>query len=113
LINPCFPNQKDSLPKPESTDDNLFRVFGFKDKDTATQPSEITPTIGDTFTITCRWLDLNSSGQAIQESFDEGGILTFSGEGFTGSWLMLLPVITWSASWSATWMALFNKHARR
>ena len=64
-------------------DGNLFQVFGFKGEDTATQPSEITPTIGDTFTITRRWLDLDSSGQVIQESYDEGNTLTFSGEAFT------------------------------
>ncbi len=64
-------------------DGNLFQVFGFKGGDVATQPSEITPNIGDTFTISQRWLDLNASGQFTGETYIDGETLTFTGNPFT------------------------------
>ena len=60
----------------------LFQVFGFKGSQTASQPSEITPQAGDTFTVSNRWLDLDASGKVSGTSYSDGETLTFSTEPF-------------------------------
>lgn len=44
-------------------DGKLFQVFGFQGSDTAGAPYEISTSIGDSFTILQRWMELNGSGQ--------------------------------------------------
>jgi len=48
----------------------------------ASQPSEITPQVGDTFTVSNRWLDLDASGKVSGTSYSDGETLTFSTEPF-------------------------------
>jgi len=60
----------------------LFQVFGFKGGQTASQPSEITPQVGDTFTVSNRWLDLDASGKVSGTSYTDGETLTFGTEPF-------------------------------
>ena len=61
----------------------LQQVFGFTEGDAAGAPSEIIPQSGDTFTILDKWLDLDSSGNVVQNIRQEGDTLTFSGTLFT------------------------------
>ena len=63
-------------------DGKLFQVYGFKGEETATAPAEITPVDGDTFTITQKWMDLDSSGQLTGFSYLDGDTLTFSSNPF-------------------------------
>jgi len=46
-------------------DEKLFQVYGYLGDDTAGAPSEITPNIGDSFTISYKWMDLDSSCNVI------------------------------------------------
>jgi len=64
-------------------DGQLFQVFGFKGGDIAQQPSQITPSAGDTFTVAYRWLNLDSKGNVSGESLTEGDTLTFGASPFS------------------------------
>ena len=64
-------------------DGQLFQVFGFKGGDIAQQPSQITPSAGDTFTVANRWLNLDSKGNVSGESLTEGDTLTFGASPFS------------------------------
>ena len=61
----------------------LERVIGFTGSDTAGAPREIMPSVGDTFTISEKWLDLDSQGNVTATSYQDGKTLTFSEAGFT------------------------------
>lgn len=58
-------------------------MFGFKGGDIAQQPSQITPSAGDTFTVANRWLNLDSKGNVSGESLTEGDTLTFGASPFS------------------------------
>ncbi len=58
----------------------LQQVMGFTGDGTAGAPREITPEIGDTFTVQEQWLDLDSSGRVTQRAVEPGGTLTFGEE---------------------------------
>jgi hypothetical protein len=60
----------------------LQHVFGFTEGD-AGAPREIVPQAGDTFTISEKWLDLDSSGRVTGAAYQDGETLTFSGQPFT------------------------------
>jgi len=64
-------------------DEKLFQVYGYLGDDTAGAPSEITPNIGDSFTISYKWMDLDTSGNVIGISYSDGETLTFSETAFT------------------------------
>ena len=61
-------------------DNKLFKVLTYTGSTTASAPYEITPNIGDTFTVSRRWMDLDSSGNVTGISFDNGDTITFSGD---------------------------------
>jgi hypothetical protein len=61
----------------------LQRVIGFTGSDTAGAPREIVPSVGDTFTISEKWLDLDSQGNVTATSYQDGKTLTFSEAGLT------------------------------
>ena len=65
-----------------SKDGKLFQVFGFKGEDTAGAPAEITPAYGDTFTLSQKWMDLDSSGNVTQVVYEDGDTLTFTNSPF-------------------------------
>lgn len=57
----------------------MFKVLTYTGSATASAPYETTPNIGDTFTVSRRWLDLDTSGNVTGISFDSGDTITFSG----------------------------------
>ncbi len=61
-------------------DEKLFQVLTFTGGTSAGAPWETTPNIGDTFTISRRWLDMDTSGNVTGISFDEGDTITFTGD---------------------------------
>ena len=63
-------------------DGKLFQVFGFTGDDTASAPREITPNMGDTFTLANKWMELDSSGGVSQEVYEDGETLTFGAAPF-------------------------------
>ncbi len=63
-------------------DGKLFQVFGFKGEDTAGAPAEITPDYSDTFTLSQKWMDLDSSGNVTQVAYEDGDTLTFTNSPF-------------------------------
>ena len=60
-------------------DGKMFKVLTYTGSATASAPYETTPNIGDTFTVSRRWLDLDTSGNVTGISFDSGDTITFSG----------------------------------
>jgi len=65
----------------------LQKVASFTGSDSASAPREIVPSVGDTFTISEKWLDLDSQGNVTATSQQNGKTLTFSEAGF--SWKQL------------------------
>ncbi len=63
-------------------DGHLVQVFGFSGDPQSNAPREITPAIGDTFTLLEKWLDLGADGSIQQVSYQEGATLTFNGQPF-------------------------------
>jgi len=63
-------------------DEKLFQVYGYYGGDTAGAPAEITPNAGDTFTISNKCMDLDSSGNISQVTYYDGDTLTFGDEAF-------------------------------
>lgn len=61
----------------------LQRVVIFTGSDQASAPREIVPSVGDTFTISEKWLDLDRQGNVTATSYQDGKTLTFSEAGFT------------------------------
>lgn len=62
-------------------DGSLAHVFGFQGQSDTGAPSEIYPSQGDTFTISQKWMELDSSGNVAQVVYESGETLTFSDEG--------------------------------
>jgi hypothetical protein len=65
----------------------LTHVFGFTGEGGIGAPREIIPTVGDTFTVLDKWLDLDERGNVEQTVRLEGGTLTFGDQTF--SWEVL------------------------
>ena len=65
----------------------LQKVASFTGSNSASAPREIVPSVGDTFTISEKWLDLDSQGNVTATSYQDGKTLTFSKAGF--SWKQL------------------------
>lgn len=59
--------------------ESLFQIFGFVGSTTTGAPSEITPKVGDTFTVSRRWMDLDANGKIVGISHDDGDTITFTG----------------------------------
>lgn len=60
----------------------LWQVFGFNGNEDAGAPREITPQVGDTFTVFEKWMTLDENGQPTQTVIEEGQTLTFNGQPF-------------------------------
>ena len=60
-------------------DGKMFKVLTFTGGTSAGAPYETTPNIGDTFTVSRRWMDLNADGSVKGISSDAGDTITFSG----------------------------------
>jgi hypothetical protein len=71
-------------------DGKLIKVYGYQGSNDTGAPAEITPSDGDTFTITQKWMDLDASGNVTKVVEQAGEILTFS----SGS------LFTWSAEYA-------------
>jgi hypothetical protein len=56
----------------------LTNVYGFLGTEAVGQPNEITPSVGDTFTVLEKWLDLDSQGGVSKVAYQDGGTLTFN-----------------------------------
>lgn len=65
----------------------LIKAIGYQGSSETSAPAEITPTDGDTFTITQKWMDLDASGNITQVVEEPGDSLTFSSK----------STFTWSA----------------
>jgi hypothetical protein len=61
----------------------LRQVLGFNGTDYTGSPREITPQVGDTFTVAEEWMDLDSRGNVTQVATQKGGTLTFGQQPFT------------------------------
>lgn len=59
-------------------DGSLAHVFGFNGQDDTGAPAEITPGEGDTFTISQKWMELDSSMNVTQVVYEPGETLTFT-----------------------------------
>ncbi len=64
-------------------DGKLFQVFGYLGDSEAGAPAEITPTLGDQFIISQKWMELDSNGAITQVVSEEGDTLTFGLSSFT------------------------------
>ncbi len=71
-------------------DGKLIKVYGYQGSNDTGAPAEITPSDGDTFTITQKWMDLDASGNVTQVVEQAGDTLTFN----SGS------LFTWSAEYA-------------
>lgn len=60
----------------------LRQVFGFTN-DVSGAPREITARPGDTFTVIEKWIDLDTRGQAVRITTQQGETLTFGNQPFT------------------------------
>lgn len=63
-------------------DGKLFQVFGFKGDETASAPTEISTSVGDSFTILYKWMELDSSGRVSEIVYEEGDTLVFGTRAF-------------------------------
>jgi hypothetical protein len=63
-------------------DGRLFQVFGFKGDETASAPTEISTSAGDSFTVWNKWMELDSSGRVTQTVYEEGDTLVFGDSAF-------------------------------
>lgn len=65
------------------SNESLLQIVGFQEGDSGEganvmpSPREILPEVGDQFTVLERWYDLDNNGQMVNQSFEEGGTLTF------------------------------------
>jgi hypothetical protein len=60
--------------------ESLFQVYGFVGSSTTGAPSEIAPQVGDTFTVSHRWMDLDANGAVKGISNTDGDTITFTGK---------------------------------
>lgn len=61
-------------------DGKMFKVLTYTGSSTTGAPYETTPNVGDTFTVSRRWMDLDTNGSVTAISFDAGDTITFSGK---------------------------------
>jgi hypothetical protein len=61
----------------------LRQIFAFTNEDASGAPREITPQLGDTFTILEQWMDLDQNGRVTQMTKQAGGVLTIGEEPIT------------------------------
>jgi hypothetical protein len=64
-------------------DGQLRQVFGFTGENGTGSPREISPRVGDTFTVLQKWYDLDAQGRVAGVATQDGGTLTFGTEPFT------------------------------
>jgi hypothetical protein len=64
-------------------DGTLQHVYGFSNADGSGAPREIIPNVGDTFTISEEWMDLDAAGNQVATVNQIGGTLTFGDQTFT------------------------------
>ena len=64
-------------------DKQLRQVLGFSGTDTTGAPREITPQVGDTFTVSEQWMDLDQRGNVSKVATQKGETLTFGKQPFT------------------------------
>jgi hypothetical protein len=60
----------------------LWQVFVFTGEDGTGAPHEVHPYTGDMFTVLETWLDLDASGEVVEEVTQEGGTLIFGDQMF-------------------------------
>jgi len=60
-------------------DGKMFKVLTYTGGSTAGAPYETAPNVGDTFRVSRRWLDMDTSGNVTGVSFDEGDEIIFTG----------------------------------
>jgi hypothetical protein len=61
-------------------DGKLVQVYGYQGQGDTGAPAEITPSEGDTFTITQQWIDLDTNGNVKQVSDEPGETLIFNAD---------------------------------
>ncbi len=61
----------------------LRQVLGFNSTDYTGSPREITPQVGDTFTLLEQWMDLDQGGNVTAVATQDGETLTFGKQPFT------------------------------
>lgn len=65
-------------------DGKMINVFGITGQGDTGAPHEITPQVGDTFTIMEKWLSLDAQGKVLNSSFQQSQTtLNFNGQPFT------------------------------
>jgi hypothetical protein len=57
-------------------------VFGFKGDGTASAPTEIEVSQGDSFTVWNKWMELDSSGNVTEVVYEDGDTLVFGEDPF-------------------------------
>ena len=60
-------------------DERLYKVLIFVGGDGVGAPYEVSPNVGDSFSPSRRWMDLDSSGNVSGTSFDQNESFSFSG----------------------------------
>lgn len=60
----------------------MYQVFGFTGDAETGAPREITPQIGDRFTVAEQWLDLDAQGNVVKVAQEAGNTLTFGDQPF-------------------------------
>ncbi len=60
-------------------DERLYKVLIFVGGDEVGAPYEVSPNVGDSFSPSRRWMDLDSSGKVSGTSFDQNESFSFSG----------------------------------
>lgn len=63
-------------------DGRLFQVFGYNGNETAGAPTEITPMLGDSFTVRFKWMVLDPSGNVTEVVYEDGDTIIFDGSPF-------------------------------
>lgn len=60
-------------------DERLYKVLIFVGSDEVGAPYEVSPNVGDSFSPSRRWMDLDSNGNVIGTSYDQADSFSFSG----------------------------------
>ena len=63
-------------------DGKLFQVFGYNGNETVGAPTEITPELGDSFTVSFKWMVLDPSGSVTEVVYENGDTIIFEGSPF-------------------------------
>lgn len=64
-------------------DGKLIQVLGYNGDSQAGAPAEISPQLGDTFTVLQKWIELDAQGNVSQTTAEPGETLTFGDTAFT------------------------------